>query len=231
MTDALSAFPQPRILLCGDCAISVEFGNRIDPVVNAQVQRLFRVLKEQGPPGILGVIPSFGALLIQYDPWICSYERLLQWVEDALQSNVQGLTADSAMFEIPVCYGSEYGPDLEAVAAFHNLSPEGVVELHSRPLYSVFMIGFTPGFPYLGGLDERLATPRRQDPRNKVPAGSVGIAGRQTGIYSLDSPGGWQLIGRTPMKLFDLGRSDPFLLKPGDRVKFRPVAKDALGNA
>jgi inhibitor of KinA len=231
MTDAMRDFLQPRILLCGDTAISVEFGNRIDPAINAQVQRLFRVLKKQSVPGILALIPSYRALLIHYDPWSCSYERLLQWVEDALHSNAQGLTTDTAIFEIPVCYGSEYGPDLEAVAVFHNLLPERVVELHSQPLYSVFMIGFTPGFPYLGGLDEQLATPRRQEPRSKVPAGSVGIAGRQTGIYSLDSPGGWQLIGRTPMKLFDLGRSEPFLLKPGDRVKFKPVTKDAFGNA
>jgi inhibitor of KinA len=231
MTDATSTFPQPRMLLCGDSAISVEFGNRIDPVINAQVQRLFRELKKQSLPGVLGLIPSYRALLIQYDPWSCSCERLLQWVEDALHSDVQGLTADTALFEIPVCYGNEYGPDLEAVAAFHNLSPERVIELHSRPLYSVFMIGFSPGFPYLGALDERLVTPRRQEPRSNVPAGSVGIADRQTGIYSLDSPGGWQLIGRTPMKLFDLARTEPFLLKPGDRVRFKPIARDVFGSA
>jgi inhibitor of KinA len=231
MTNAMSAFPQPRILLCGDTALSVEFGNRIDPAVNAQVQRLFKVLKEQHIPGILGLIPTYRALLIQYDPWTCSYERLLQRVEDGLRSEVQGLTADSALFEIPVCYGSEYGPDLAVVAAFHKLLPERVIELHSQPLYSVFMLGFTPGFPYLGGLDERLVTPRRQEPRSKVPAGSVGIADQQTGIYSLDSPGGWQLIGRTPMKLFDLARTEPFLLKPGDRVKFKPIARDVFGSA
>jgi inhibitor of KinA len=231
MTDAMGAFLQPRILLCGDTALSVEFGNCIDPAVNAQVQRLFKVLKEQRIPGVLGLISTYRALLIQYDPWACSYERLLQHVEDGLQSEVQGLTADSALFEIPVCYGSEYGPDLEAVAAFHKLLPERVIELHSRPLYSVFMLGFTPGFPYLGGLDERLVTPRRQEPRSSVPAGSVGIADHQTGIYSLDSPGGWQLIGRTPMKLFDLGRTEPFLLKPGDRVKFKPTARDVFGSA
>jgi len=218
----------PRILPCGDTGISVEFGNAIDPQINAEVRRLFQTLGTARHPGILGLIPTYRALFIEYDPWECSFERLVLLVEDAIKAGVEPSVPDTPVIHIPVCYGDEYGPDLDELAAYHQMPVAEVIELHRRPVYTVYMIGFTPGFPYLGGLDARLVTPRKKEPRGRVPAGSVGIADRQTGIYSTDSPGGWQIIGRTPVKLFDLTRTEPFLLKAGDRVRFTPIAKEAF---
>jgi inhibitor of KinA len=229
MSDAMpDQFIVPRVLPCGDTGISVEFGDVIDPRVNARVRRLFQTLRNAQPVGILELIPTYRALFIEYDPCECSFERLVLLVEVAVQGDAEGSFPNAPVIEIPVCYGGEYGLDLEALAAYHQMSVEEVIELHSQPVYTVYMVGFTPGFPYLGGLDERLVTPRRREPRQRVPAGSVGIADRQTGIYSADSPGGWQIIGRTPVKLFDLTRAEPFLYKAGDRVRFVPVSKEAL---
>jgi inhibitor of KinA len=229
MIDAMSdQFIAPRILPCGDTGISVEFGDIIDPGLNARVRRLFRALRDAQPVGILDLIPTYRALFIEYDPFECSLERLALLVDAAVRGDAEASLPDAPVIEIPVCYGGEYGPDLEEVAACHQMSVEEVIELHRRPIYTVYMIGFTPGFPYLGGLDERLITPRKKQPRQRVPAGSVGIADRQTGIYSTDSPGGWQIIGRTPVKLFDLTRAEPFLLQAWDRVQFIAVSKEAF---
>jgi KipI family sensor histidine kinase inhibitor len=229
MIDAMpDQFIAPLILPCGDTGISVEFGNVIDPGVNARVRRLFQTLKDVRPVGILDLIPTYRALFIEYDPCECSFERLVLLVEAAVQGDAEVSVPDAPVIEIPVCYGGDYGPDLDEVAAYHQMSVDEAIELHRRPVYTVYMIGFTPGFPYLGGLDERLVTPRKKEPRQRVPAGSVGIADRQTGIYSADSPGGWQIIGRTPATLFDLTRTEPFLLQAGDRVQFIPVSKAAF---
>jgi KipI family sensor histidine kinase inhibitor len=222
----MGAYPKPCIRVCGDTGINVEFGNTIDRTVNEKVQRLFKALKARCCPGILDLIPAYRSLCIRYDPWGCSYERLLLVVEDCLCLTAETELSVAEVIEIPVCYGGEYGPDLTEVAAQHQLGIEEVITLHSRVVYDVYMIGFTPGFAYLGGLDERLFTPRKKQPRKSVPAGSVGIADQQTGIYSLESPGGWQLLGRTPVKLFDLERTDPFLLRPGNRLRFRPITRD-----
>jgi len=222
----MRAYPKPRILVCGDTGITVEFGNAIDRTVNEKVQRLFKALKARCCPGILDLIPAYRSLCIDYDPCGCSYEKLLLVVEDCLCLTAETGSSVAEVIEIPVCYGGEYGPDLTEVAAQHQLGIEEVITLHSREVYDVVMIGFTPGFAYLGGLDERLFTPRKKQPRKSVPAGSVGIADQQTGIYSIESPGGWQLIGRTPVKLFDPERTDPFLLKPGNRLRFRPITRD-----
>jgi inhibitor of KinA len=217
-----------RVFPCGEAGISVEFGNAIEPAVNARVRHLFQVLKIAQPIGLVDLIPSYHSLFIEYDPCLCSFERLLCVVEDAIREGSGPAVEDGPVVEIPVCYADEYGPDAEELAAVHLLSVEDMILIHSSPIYTVYMIGFMPGFPYLGGLDERLITPRRQAPRRNVPAGSVGIADRQTGIYPLASPGGWQLIGRTPLRLFDPSRPEPFLLKTGDRVRFIPISKDAF---
>lgn len=217
---------EPRILLCGDTGISVEFGDSIDPAINARVRRLFSVLKSKNQPGILDLNPTYRSLFIQYDPWVCSFERLLQTVDECVESGAEPVEATGEVKEIPVCYGEQFGPDIGEVAALHNLSAENVVLLHTAPVYQVYMIGFTPGFPYLGGLDERLQTPRRSEPRKKIPAGSVGIADRQTGVYPIDSPGGWRIIGRTPLRLFDPAREMPFFLKAGDFVRFVAISGD-----
>jgi KipI family sensor histidine kinase inhibitor len=221
-----STSSQPRILLCGDTGVSVEFGDRIDPAINRRVHCLARALRERSHPGIVDLIPSYRALLIQYDPWLISYENVVSSVEECSADYREDGSSAAGIIEIPVCYGGEWGPDLEDVAAHHGMTSEEVIAMHSRGLYTVYMIGFTPGFPYLGGLDERLATPRKKEPRRRVPAGSVGIADRQTGIYPVASPGGWQLIGWTPLEIFDLTRSDPFYLKPGDRLRFVAITKE-----
>jgi inhibitor of KinA len=217
-----------RVLVCGDTGVSIEFGDAIDPAINAGVRRLFLALKSSRPVGVVDLIPTYRSLFIQYDPWRCSFERLLLLVEGAMREGPDLPASDGPVVEIPVCYGGRYGPDLDELAGLHRLCVEEVIRIHCCPVYTVYMIGFTPGFPYLGGLDERLATPRRKEPRRKVPAGSVGIADRQTGIYPLESPGGWQIIGRTPVRLFDLNRPEPFLLSPGDRVRFVMITEDAF---
>ncbi len=219
-------YDPPRYLPCGDTGLSVEFSDGIDRGINNKVQRLFRYFKEKSFPGIVDLNPTYRSLFIQYNPRECSFENLVLLAEQGLTVPDEDLFRQAAQVRIPVCYGGSYGPDLFEVAAFHDLTVDQVVRLHSEPEYYVYMIGFTPGFPYLGGLDERLFTPRKKEPRKIVPAGSVGIADRQTGIYSIDSPGGWQLIGRTPFRLFDWRRKEPFLLSAGDSLKFIPITED-----
>lgn len=224
----MNRYAEPRFLLCGDTGISVEFGNAIDPAINRQVQQLFGELIKRQLPGILGLNPTYRSLFIQYDPWHCSFENLLLAVEESLKATDDDTVTSAPLIEIPVSYGGEYGPDLDAVASFHGMTPGEVVRLHCAAVYTVYMIGFTPGFPYLGGLDERLHTPRRKEPRKVVPAGSVGIADRQTGIYPIDSPGGWHLIGKTPVRIFDLEKADPFTIHAGQSLKFKPITREAF---
>jgi KipI family sensor histidine kinase inhibitor len=219
----------PRFLPCGDTGLSVEFADGIDRTVNDRVQNLFRYFRERNCPGIQDLNPTYRSLFIQYHPWICSFENLVLLVEEGLNAHDSaGAGRQAVPVEIPVCYGGVHGPDLQDVADFHGLSADDVICLHSAPEYYVYMIGFTPGFPYLGGLDERLFTPRKTKPRQKVAAGTVGIADRQTGIYSIDSPGGWQLIGRTPLRLFDIDQAEPFLLNPGDSLRFIPIPEETF---
>jgi inhibitor of KinA len=210
---------------CGDTALSVELGETIDIASNRRVHRLHGQLKSRQVAGLLGMNPTYRALFIEYDPRLISFERLLLLVEEAIEASIPP-EEERETVEIPVCYGGEYGPDLEEVAARHNLSSQEVIALHSASLYHVYMIGFTPGFPYLGGLDSRLATPRKKTPRERVPAGSVGIADRQSGIYPIESPGGWQIIGRTPLRLFALNRSPVFLVRAGQAVRFKAIARN-----
>jgi KipI family sensor histidine kinase inhibitor len=218
--------PTPRILLCGETALSIEFGDAIDAAINRRVHALADHLRSGSHAGILELNPTYRSLFVQYDPWELSYERLLMLIEEGLAATRGGTAEQRDPVEIPVCYGMEFGPDLDEVAAIHGLTSDAVVALHTAPVYDVVMVGFTPGFPYLSGLDKRIETPRKAAPRKVVPAGSVGIADRQTGIYSIDSPGGWQIIGRTPVRLFDLERADPFLVKPGDRLRFTPIPRE-----
>jgi KipI family sensor histidine kinase inhibitor len=216
-------YESPHFLPCGDGAVSVEFGRCIDLGLNRKVQQLFKHLKQSTPAGLIDLIPSYRSLLIQYDPLILTAEDLTSLVLSALEEGTEADFQEGPLVEIPVCYGGGFGPDLSEVASCLNLDPEEVIVIHSRTVYHTYMIGFSPGFPFLGGLDPRLFIPRKKCPREKVPAGSVGLAGQQTGIYSVDSPGGWQLIGRTPLKLFDLRRPDPIFLRAGYRIRFRPI--------
>lgn len=217
---------KPTILPVGDSAILIEFGRTIDPAIQAQVSALDEVLSFFPHPAIVEWVPTYRSLLVHYDPLQIGYEELAGWFEKWLRQSVNQTGVKRRQVTIPVLYGGEMGPDLETVAAHNNLTPEEVVALHQEPSYLVYMLGFMPGFPYLGGLDERLTTPRLATPRTHVPAGSVGIADRQTGVYPLDSPGGWQLIGRTPLKLYDPHRPQPFLLAAGDELRFQAITQE-----
>ncbi len=203
----------------GDAALLVTLGSEIDHQVNWRVHALAQALLSLNKPGMIEVIPGYCTLLVAYDPLVTSYEEAAGWMRqaDGMQAEV---VFHSRQVEIPVVYGGEQGPDLPFVARHAGLSEARVIAIHTAGEYPVYMMGFTPGFPYLGGLDPRIAAPRLETPRKLVPAGSVGIAGIQTGVYPIDSPGGWRIIGRTDLKLFDPASDPPFLLAPGDVVKF-----------
>lgn len=215
------------ILPCGDCAITVQVGAEISEETNRKVVSLMQALAEAAIPGLRELVPSYSAVCVHYDPAQISYDQLLKRLNDMEIKELSSGNASQNVVEIPVCYGGEYGPDLAFVAEHNGLSPEDVIAIHSGGTYLVYMLGFLPGFAYMGGMDERIATPRLTSPRAKIPAGSVGIAGGQTGIYPLASPGGWQLIGRTSVKMFAMeGEAGKFALSAGDRVKFVPITEE-----
>lgn len=221
--------PTIRILDCGEQAMVVEFGSEIEPSVNARVHRLARMLTTANPERILEVVPTYRSLMIYFDPLIISRKALREEIEKLLPG-VEG--ADPAVemsrvVTVPVSYGGEFGPDLEFVARHNGRTEDEVVAIHTSAPLLIYMLGFTPGFPYLGA-SERIAAPRLDVPRVKVPAGAVGIAGTQTGIYPMESPGGWQLIGRTPLRIFDPQAERPFLFAAGEYVQFAAIDADAF---
>ena len=219
----------PRTVPVGDSALLIEFGSGIDPEVNTRVYRLAGQIEAAGNPAVVELVPTYRSLLVQYDPLVGDYVEMSRFADEMVASVADSpdSAAEPKVIELPVVYGGDDGPDLEAVAEHAGLSLEEVIEIHSGVGYRVYMIGFAPGFPYLGGLDERIACPRLKTPRIRVPAGSVGIAESQTGVYPNASPGGWQLIGRTAVKLFDPNVTDangsPSLITPGSEVRFIPV--------
>jgi inhibitor of KinA len=212
-----------RVVAAGDSAIVVEFEERIDPAVNARTIAFAEAIQAANLPGVRDVVPTYRSTAIYFDPLRTDSVALMACIErEAVRPSVLEAST-AAPVRIPVCYGGELGPDLEAVAAFAKAAVDEVVRLHASAVYRVFMLGFVPGFAYLGIVNERIAMARRSTPRVRVPAGSVGIAGVQTGIYPAETPGGWQLIGRTPLKPFDPSRANPFLMKAGDAVQFYPI--------
>jgi inhibitor of KinA len=207
----------------GDAALLVRLGETIDPALNRRVHALARRLEQAALPGVEACVPAYAALMVYYDPLRLSAAGVEGWVRACL-GGVVDLPPDAPRrVEIPTVYGGEFGPDLEFVAIHNHLSQAEVVRIHTGADYPVYMLGFMPGFPFLGGMSARIAAPRLDTPRTRLPAGSVGIAGSQTGIYPLESPGGWRLIGRTPLRLFDPQRRPPALLAPGDLVRFVSV--------
>jgi inhibitor of KinA len=218
----------------GDSAVVVSFGTGTDDAALSRLRRLASVLAREQAHGIVEVVPAYATVAVFYEParfaagGAAPYESVCQFIAARVEPGRDA--ADSApagrLVAIPVCYGGEFGPDLEAVAAHSGLTAAAVIGVHAGADYAVHAIGFAPGFPYLGGLPAALHTPRRTTPRTSVPAGAVGIGGAQTGVYPLASPGGWNLIGRTPLKLFDAARGEPALLRTGDRVKFHAISAE-----
>ncbi len=209
-----------RFLDAGESCLVVELGDRIDIALNLHVRALCLAVERATLPGVQEAVPTYRSLAIYYDP--------LAIDRDVLKDRISGLLGSSGgeggqrpkLVEIPTVYGGEYGPDLEFVGRHTGLPQDDVVRLHAAPLYHVYMLGFTAGFAYLGELSQRLSVPRLSTPRLRVPAGSVGIAGTQTGVYPLESPGGWHIIGRTSLRLFDAARKAPTPISPGDKVRF-----------
>lgn len=214
---------KPRFVLAGDSTLIVEFEERIDPAVNERVIRLAAALKSAAIAGVRDVVPTYRSVAVFFDPLRTQYDDLVRRLERGASGLERTSPERRAPIQVPVCYGGEFGPDLADVAKGANMSPEEVVALHSHGIYRVFMLGFLPGFAYMGLVDPRIAAPRRATPRLRVSKGSVGIAGRQTGIYPSDTPGGWQLLGRTPAEPFRISRPSPFLFTAGDAVQFVPV--------
>ena len=215
---------KPTISPVGDCAISIDFGQVIDPKINRHIRQTIERIQELKLDGITELVPTYCALLIQYDAMLYSYSDICNLMEPLLEpSATDDANERVTVIEIPTVYGGEFGPDLGFVASHNNLTEEEVVAIHSGTDYLVYMLGFIPGFTYLGGMDPRIATPRLSTPRTLIPAGSVGIAGEQTGTYPSDSPGGWQIIGRTPVTMYDMSKEQAALLSAGDYVRYVPI--------
>ncbi len=212
-----------RISPASDHSLLVTLGAEIAPAIHREVLRLCRAL--DGLPGIRNLHPGYATVLVTFDPLQCEPQSLAAAIRERYAQTAALPLPEPRTIEIPVVYGGEYGPDLDAVAALHQITTREVIALHSGPAYLVYFLGFSPGFPYLGGLPPALATPRLETPRRHVPAGSVAIGGSQTGVYPVSSPGGWRIIGRTPLRLFRPDRTPPALLRMGDHVKFAPVPK------
>lgn len=221
----MALYSNAKSYLMGDRGLLLEFGDEISREINEKVRRMALAIQAESIEGILETVPTYRSLLIIYNPVLLPIEDLkkrLKWIEEGLQ---QTPLQEPKLTRIPVVYGSIYGPDLESVAKYLQTSPEEVIRLHCSKPYLIYMVGFMPGYPYMGELPQALVVPRLKTPRLLVPKGSVAIAQRQTGIYSMESPGGWQILGRTPVELFDPEKDPPALLQMGDFVQFYPISE------
>jgi len=231
--------PNPHLIPMGDRALVIEFGDRLDPELSSRIAAAAQHLRASPPPGVLDIVPAYTTLALHYDPAVVGagttpYEALIEQLEAWLHAQADAELTPGRLVEIPVCYGSGLGEDLEEVSRQHGLTPEEVAAIHAGTDYRVYLLGFVPGFAFLGNLDSRIATPRRDAPRPHVPAGSVAIGGNQTGVYPLETPGGWHLIGRTPVEMFTPQAEPPCLIAAGDTVRFVPISRaefDALSGS
>jgi KipI family sensor histidine kinase inhibitor len=226
-------YSSPKYSPVGDRALLVKFGDTIDLDINRKVRALSKVIEEAKIHGTEECVPTYASLLVYYNPLKTSYEQMVFALKD-LQTKIDKYSANmkTRTIIVPTLYGGSFGPDLADVAECHKLTEAEAIRLHSETEYVVYMIGFIAGFPYMGKVPEAIATPRLETPRLKIPAGSVGIAGNQTGIYPCESPGGWRIIGRTPLTLFNPLEPQPALLQSGDRARFKPIPEkeyQALG--
>ncbi|MBU8907545.1 5-oxoprolinase subunit PxpB [Desertibacillus haloalkaliphilus] len=210
----------------GDAAIRIQFGSVLSKELNQTIRSFSQQLQQEDLRGVTEWVPTYTAVTVFYQPDKVSYQTLTQQLMSVYEEVKDSKVPPAKVIYIPTYYGGDVGPDLSYVAERNHLSVDEVISIHSNQPYLIYMIGFTPGFPYLGGMSKKIATPRLESPRAKVPAGSVGIAGEQTGVYSLDTPGGWQIIGKTPVKLYDHTRTEPVLLEAGNYLKFYSVTKE-----
>lgn len=218
----------------GDSALIVQLGEGIDTTIHEKVKSLSNLLTKHPFDGLIEFVPAYNNITVYYSPYevrkanpngLLAYQKVSSHMENLVQQITIGSKLETRIVKIPVCYGGELGPDLEHVANYNHMSAEDVIRIHSESDCLVYMLGFAPGFPFMGGMDERIATPRKETPRLSIPVGSVGIAGKQTGIYPLVTPGGWQIIGRTPLDLFLPEMSPPTLLQAGDKIHFVPISQ------
>ncbi|KXH82075.1 kinase inhibitor [Sporosarcina sp. HYO08] len=226
---------QVTIKPLGDSALMVQLGDGIDPLIHKQVKALSTLLHEHPFEGFVESVPAYNNVTVHYNPYIVylsqfgaegitPFQKVSAFINELVQRMGETQSIEDRIITIPVYYGGEFGPDLDYVAAYHDLSTDEVIRIHTENEYLVYMLGFAPGFPFMGGMNESIATPRRETPRLSIAPGSVGIAGKQTGVYPLETPGGWQIIGRTPKKLFLPHLSPPTLLQSGDNIKFVPIS-------
>ncbi|ANU26689.1 5-oxoprolinase subunit PxpB [Planococcus versutus] len=210
----------------GDRAIVIELGDEINDQTEQHVRKVAALLESRQPEWMIEFIPAFVTVAVFYNPCLAKYDDVKIALKELLTQLTESLPIESRTIEIPVCYGGDLGPDLEFVAQHNQLTPREVIDIHTSGNYSVHMIGFAPGFPFIGGMSKKIAAPRRDSPRLRIPERTVGIAGMQTGVYPIETPGGWQLIGRTPMRLFLPEKDIPSLLRAGDKVIFKEISKE-----
>ncbi len=227
-------YPHLAVYPLSENTITLQFGTSISADILSQVTKVNQLIQEKPFLGFITTVPAYSTLTVYYDPLqlfkskldgLHGFQKLSNYLLSLPVPDYQSAETNKPPVIIPIYYGGDHGPDLDEVATMHNMSDDAVINLHSAATYTVYMIGFVPGFAYLGGMDKALASPRKATPRTAVPAGSVGIAGEQTGVYPLQTPGGWQIIGRTPLSMFDVTRNQPSLLKAGDLVKFEAITE------
>lgn len=213
-----------NVIQINESAVLVEFGKIINEEIHRKVKMFCEYLDEHPFNGMIEYIPAFSSVAVIYDPMKIKYERIYSLLSEILCNLNPSFGKQKNIVRIPVCYGGKFGPDIEYVAEYNKISVEEVIKIHSSAEYLVYMIGFAPGFPYLGGMSDKIATPRRKSPRTAIPKGSVAIGGMQTGVYPISSPGGWQIIGSTPEELFRPKEYPPTLIKSGDIVRFYQIS-------